>query len=195
LSTKKNDIIKRKISWKYKVDDAISKKIEMEKKMLIRDIEKIEDQLSKKGLITPHFRKIFNMIKVHLEIQPSEPLEDKILHLLKKQNDACSIEDLIKELIKNEIPVTRQQVERKIFELAKKGILFVHKGIIFSKKPSDTKYGKAILELLQKRKIVAKKELLDHFNVPQQLLDIIIEDLLQTGIIVVDDKDNIILLG
>jgi len=194
---KKNEENNMKKIWSKKLEKLLRKENNMVKKRLADQLTLMEEEIRKKGLETSQVKKLFKYTKSRLgiSIYPEKDIEIKILEIVKKNKGISKVEDVLKELIKEGLEISVYSFEKKIAEMALRGLIYITHGVITISRPADTPLGRETLQIIRERKRIYVNELADLLMIDKKILHTILNDLMREGLVVMDqDKNEIILV-
>ena len=159
---------------------------------VLRRITELESIIIKKGLDTPTLRRLFNHTKKRFGLLSisKDDLVELIKEILAEKDEIASINEILLELAKKRYEVNRFKLEKILLELSMKGIIFINKGVVSSKRPSDTKLAVKLLNLVKERRKITFSEALMFLRRDDSVVNLIIDDLSAVGLIAVDKSSG-----
>lgn len=187
---KEKDELKK--AWKERLlkESSIAEKNYCE--MAIKKIIELESAITKRGLDTPTLKRLFDHTKKRFSLLniSKEDLLGLIKDILNHMGDIASINEISLELIRRGYELNKFMLEKILLELSMKGIIIVNRGVISSKRPSDTKLAVKLLEFIKKRNKVKINEVVTFLKRDLSVIDLIINDLNASGLITIDRNNN-----
>jgi len=194
LKKKKRSEDELKKAWKERLlrESGILEKDHYD--LALKKITELESAIVKKGLETPTLKRLFNHTKKRFGLLSvsKEDLAKLIRDILNDMDDIASINEISLELAKRGYELSRFRLEKILLELSAKGIIFINRGVISSKRPSDTRLAIKLLEFMKEKGRTKINDAVMFLRRDQSVVNLIVSDLNKFGLIVIDKNNEII---
>jgi len=194
LKKKKRSEDELKKAWKERLlrESGILEKDHYD--LALKKITELESAIVKKGLETPTLKRLFNHTKKRFGLLSvsKEDLAKLIRDILNDMDDIASINEISLELAKRGYELSRFRLEKILLELSAKGIIFINRGVISSKRPSDTRLAIKLLEFMKDKGRAKINDAVMFLRRDQSVVNLIVSDLNKFGLIVIDKNNEII---
>jgi len=186
-----------KKSWIKRLYEEMNRLGDSKRRALLREFKALEDELKSQGLEIPQLKLFLDVTRKRLGISeiPVNELREKIIRILEREGGILHINTLHKKLLTEEkIAINIASLEKELFLLRKKGIVYINRGVVAISRPADTMVGKRVLDVLREKGRVNINQLSSLLNIEKRILNIIIESLSEDGVIVYDHKTGEIMI-
>ena len=143
-----------KKSWIKRLYEEMNRLGDSKRRALLREFKALEDELKSQGLEIPQLKLFLDVTRKRLGISeiPVNELREKIIRILEREGGILHINTLHKKLLTEEkIAINIASLEKELFLLRKKGIVYINRGVVAISRPADTMVGKRVLDVLREK--------------------------------------------
>ena len=195
LNSKKNEKIKEYIS---KFESELDKHVRKEKEKMLRSLTSLYHCLKEKGTVSTKVGSILFHLKLRIEGFTREDesirnLEHFLLKIIDALGGVASLREIIVEINKKGWKIRTNDLLTIIYNLAKRGILLVTRGIVVKGNITETRLANKIIRELHISPITVE-QLAQKLKRDVNVIHVIVNSLKRMGIVTIGENGKILLI-